>query len=70
MFSPQRLAPKYFATRFLRVCVENVPFLVDKLGIKVLPAVYCFIKGVAKSRFSSLLFFLYTVPDPPQSRWI
>jgi len=45
-----RLASKYFSTRFLRVCVENVPFLVDKLGIKVLPAVYCFTKGVAKSR--------------------
>ncbi|KAI0092060.1 thioredoxin-like protein [Irpex rosettiformis] len=46
----ERLAPKYFNTRFLRVCVENVPFLVEKLGIKVLPAVYCFVKGVAKTR--------------------
>ncbi|KAI0701816.1 thioredoxin-like protein [Cytidiella melzeri] len=45
-----RLAPKYFKTRFLRVCVENVPFLVDRLGIKVLPAVYCFVKGIAKTR--------------------
>ncbi|KAI0772622.1 hypothetical protein BC629DRAFT_1529046, partial [Irpex lacteus] len=30
----EKLAPKYFSTRFLRVCVENVPFLVEKLGIK------------------------------------
>ncbi|KAI0347137.1 GTPase inhibitor [Trametopsis cervina] len=45
-----RLAPKYFRTRFLRVCVENAPFLVEKLGVKVLPAVYCFVKGIAKSR--------------------
>lgn len=46
----QTLAPKYFNTRFLRVFVENVPFLVEKLGIKVLPCVICFVKGVTKDR--------------------
>ena len=46
----QTLAPKFFNTRFLRVFVENVPFLVEKLGIKVLPCVICFIKGVTKDR--------------------
>jgi len=44
------LAPRYFNTRFLRVFVENVPFLVEKLGIKVLPCVICFIKGASKDR--------------------
>jgi len=44
------LAPKYFNTRFLRVFVENVPFLVEKLGLKVLPCVISFIKGVSKDR--------------------
>ncbi|KAH9977928.1 thioredoxin-like protein [Lactifluus volemus] len=44
------LAPKYFNTRFLRVFVENVPFLVEKLEIKVLPCVICFIKGISKDR--------------------
>jgi hypothetical protein len=47
----QALAPKYFNTRFLRVFVENVPFLVEKLGLKVLPCVICFVKGVAKDRY-------------------
>ncbi|KAH8118311.1 thioredoxin-like protein [Phellopilus nigrolimitatus] len=44
------LASKYFATRFLRVFVESVPWLVEKLGIKVLPCVICFIDGVSKDR--------------------
>ncbi|KAI9512214.1 thioredoxin-like protein [Russula earlei] len=44
------LAPKYFNTKFLRVFVENVPFLVEKLGIKVLPCVICFVKGTSKDR--------------------
>lgn len=48
--SSQAIAPKYFNTRFLRVFVENVPWLVEKLGIKVLPCVICFIDGVAKER--------------------
>ncbi|KAJ7638959.1 thioredoxin-like protein [Roridomyces roridus] len=45
-----RLAPKYFNTRFFRVFVENVPWLVEKLGIKVLPCVICFVDGVSKDR--------------------
>ncbi|KZV76132.1 thioredoxin-like protein [Peniophora sp. CONT] len=44
------LAPKYFGTRFMRVFVESVPFLVEKLGIKVLPCVISFVNGVTKDR--------------------
>lgn len=46
----QKLAPKYFSTRFFRVFVENVPWLVEKLGVKVLPCVICFVDGVSKDR--------------------
>ncbi|KAF9008955.1 GTPase inhibitor [Cyathus striatus] len=45
-----KLAAKYFETRFFRVFVENVPWLVEKLQIKVLPCVVCFIDGVSKDR--------------------
>ncbi|KAH6915335.1 GTPase inhibitor [Coprinopsis sp. MPI-PUGE-AT-0042] len=45
-----KLAPKYFNTRFFRVFVENVPWLVEKLQIKVLPCVICFADGVTKDR--------------------
>ncbi|KAK0468158.1 thioredoxin-like protein [Desarmillaria tabescens] len=44
------LAPKYFNTRFIRVFVENVPWLVEKLAIKVLPCVICFVNGTTKDR--------------------
>ncbi|KAI0052989.1 thioredoxin-like protein [Auriscalpium vulgare] len=44
------IAPKYFGTRIIRVFVEKVPFLVEKLGIKVLPCVICFVDGVTKDR--------------------
>ncbi|KAI6134959.1 thioredoxin-like protein [Pisolithus croceorrhizus] len=45
-----KLASKYSATRFLRVFVENVPWLVQRLGIKVLPCVISFVDGVTKDR--------------------
>ncbi|KAK7060528.1 hypothetical protein VNI00_001294 [Paramarasmius palmivorus] len=45
-----KLAPKYFNTRFSRVFVENIPWLVEKLQIKVLPCVICFVNGIAKDR--------------------
>lgn len=47
-----RLAPKYFNTRFFRVFVENVPWLVEKLAIKVLPCVICFKDGISKDRLT------------------
>jgi len=46
----QSLAIKYFSTRFFRVFVENVPWLVEKLAIKVLPCVICFVDGVSKDK--------------------
>ncbi|KAI6047423.1 thioredoxin-like protein [Pisolithus marmoratus] len=45
-----KLAPKYSATRFLRVFVENVPWLVQRLGVKVLPCVMSFVDGVLKDQ--------------------
>ncbi|KAF9484026.1 hypothetical protein BDN70DRAFT_218589 [Pholiota conissans] len=42
--------PKYSNTRFVRVFVENIPWLVEKLAIKVLPCVICFVDGIAKDR--------------------
>ncbi|KAF9519525.1 hypothetical protein BS47DRAFT_1336960, partial [Hydnum rufescens UP504] len=44
------LAPRHFSTRFVRVFVENVPWLVEKLQIKILPCVVCFINGVSRDR--------------------
>ncbi|KAF9569318.1 thioredoxin-like protein, partial [Agrocybe pediades] len=46
----EKLAPKYPTTRFIRVHVENIPWLVEKLFIKILPCVICFVDGIAKDR--------------------
>ncbi|TRM67683.1 thioredoxin-like protein [Schizophyllum amplum] len=45
-----KLAPKYYNTRFIRVFVENVPWLVERLTVKVLPCVIAFVDGVSKDR--------------------
>ncbi|KAI9810997.1 MAG: hypothetical protein M1827_005729 [Pycnora praestabilis] len=44
------LAPKHFDTRFLRINVENAPFLVTKLKVQVLPCVLAFVNGVSADR--------------------
>ena len=44
------LAPKHFDTRFIKIHVDNAPFLVTKLQIQVLPCVIAFIDGVGKDR--------------------
>ncbi|KAL8965492.1 MAG: hypothetical protein Q9183_003824 [Haloplaca sp. 2 TL-2023] len=44
------LAPLHNETRFLRINVENAPFLVTKLKVQVLPCVIAFRKGVSVDR--------------------
>jgi len=44
------LCKKHLETRFAKVDVENVPFLVEKLAVRVLPCVICFKDGVAVDR--------------------
>ncbi|CAG8959514.1 hypothetical protein HYFRA_00001413 [Hymenoscyphus fraxineus] len=46
----ETLAPKHFDTRFLKMNVENAPFLVTKLKIQVLPCVLAFIGGKSVDR--------------------
>lgn len=46
----QALAPKHLNTLFLRTSVENAPFLVNRLGVKVLPCVISFVGGNAVDR--------------------
>ncbi|CAM8955884.1 unnamed protein product [Rhodiola kirilowii] len=44
------LASKHVDTKFVRLDAENAPFFVTKLGIKMLPCVILFRKGVAIDR--------------------
>lgn len=44
------IARKHTDTRFVKVDVEDVPFLVDKMDIKILPCVISFIDGAGVDR--------------------
>lgn len=44
------LAASHVTTRFLKIDVQDAPFLVTKLGVKVLPCVIAFIGGVSADR--------------------
>ncbi|KAL8761871.1 MAG: hypothetical protein Q9184_002034 [Pyrenodesmia sp. 2 TL-2023] len=46
----EKLAPSHFDTRFLRINVENAPFLVTKLKVQVLPCIIAFRKSVSVDR--------------------
>ncbi|KAG0228445.1 hypothetical protein BGW41_003423 [Actinomortierella wolfii] len=41
----ETLARKHYKTKFMKIKVENAPFLVDKLHIQVLPCVMSFVDG-------------------------
>ncbi|PIN15759.1 ATP binding protein [Handroanthus impetiginosus] len=44
------LASRHFTTKFIKLDAENAPFFVTKLGIKTLPCIILFRKGVATDR--------------------
>ncbi|RKP06776.1 thioredoxin-like protein [Thamnocephalis sphaerospora] len=46
----QKLAKKYFKTRFARMDVEKAPFLVERMKIQMLPCVVLFKDGIAVDR--------------------
>ncbi|KAG4095659.1 thioredoxin-like protein [Neocallimastix lanati (nom. inval.)] len=46
----EQLAKKHFKTKFIKVDVENAPFLVTRLGIRVLPCVISFVDGITVDR--------------------
>jgi hypothetical protein len=46
----QTLAEKHYQTKFVKVDVENVPFLVISLKIQVLPCLIAFIDGIGVDR--------------------
>lgn len=48
--SLDKLAEKHLMTKFLRINVEDCPFLVTKLNIKVLPCVIAYRHGVERDR--------------------
>jgi hypothetical protein len=58
----QELAKKHLDTRFLKMNVENAPFLVTKLKVQVLPCVLSFIDSVSVDRIVGFEGLGYT-PD-------
>ena len=50
LYQFQKLTDKYFETKFAKINVEKAKFVVEKLKIRVLPAVLCFIKGMVVDR--------------------
>ncbi|CED83285.1 ATP binding protein [Phaffia rhodozyma] len=46
----EKIAPAHPSTLFLKADVTNVPWLVQKMSVKVLPCVICFVGGAAKDK--------------------
>ncbi|RGB28929.1 thioredoxin-like protein [Rhizophagus diaphanus] len=44
------IARRHFKTKFVKINVENAPFLVEKLHIQVLPCVIAFVDGISVDR--------------------
>ncbi|KFY52874.1 hypothetical protein V496_08103 [Pseudogymnoascus sp. VKM F-4515 (FW-2607)] len=56
----EALAKKHFDTRFLKMNVDNAPFLVTKLRVQVLPCVICFVGGISVDRIVGFEGLSYT----------
>lgn len=57
--SRQKLAAKHLDTLFIKAEVSNVPFLVTKMEVQVLPCVVGFVAGVSKMKYALILYYDY-----------
>jgi len=48
----ETLAARHYSTLFLRVDVADVPFLVERFEIRILPCVLTLVGGVTKDRIT------------------
>ncbi|KAI9280815.1 thioredoxin-like protein [Sporodiniella umbellata] len=46
----EKLAEKYYDTRFIKIDVANAPFLVEKLQVKILPCIIAWKEGYAQTK--------------------
>ncbi|KAI7900436.1 thioredoxin-like protein [Cokeromyces recurvatus] len=46
----EKLAKKYYDARFIKIDVQNAPFLVEKLQVRVLPCVIAWVDGYAQTK--------------------
>ncbi|KAI8994540.1 thioredoxin-like protein [Pilobolus umbonatus] len=46
----EKLAEKYYDTRFIKIEVRNAPFLVEKLLVKILPCIMAWVDGYAQTK--------------------
>ncbi|KAI1005073.1 hypothetical protein K3495_g3141 [Podosphaera aphanis] len=58
----ETLSKAQYDTRFLKISVENAPFLVTKLSVRVLPCVICWVDGMSVDRLVGFEGLGYT-PD-------
>lgn len=43
----EKLAPKHIETKFIKIDAERAPFFVQKLLLRTMPTVVCFVEGIA-----------------------
>lgn len=58
-----RLAARHYEARFVRVAVEDAPFVVERLGVRVLPCVMGFVDGVGVERIVGFEGLGYSAGD-------
>lgn len=46
----RKIAINHGETKFVKLNAQKAPFFIQKLGIKVLPTLCCFINGVLKDK--------------------
>ncbi|CAN0044278.1 unnamed protein product [Ascophyllum nodosum] len=63
------LAPRHLESKFLRIDAEKTPFFVQKLQVKILPTIVCFIDGIAVHHIIGFENLTTGLPDDKLDEW-
>lgn len=65
----EKLAPQHIETKFIKIDAEKAPFFCEKLIIRTMPTLVCFINGVAVEKIMGFEGLSDTMPAGKEDQW-
>lgn len=65
----EKLAPRHVETKFLKIDADKAPFFVQKLIIRTMPTLVCFVDGVAVDKVVGFDGLADTMPEGKEDEW-
>lgn len=65
----EKIAPRHIETKFIKIDAEKAPFFVQKLIIRTMPTLVCFVEGVAIDKIMGFEGLIDNMSEGKEDEW-